>query len=247
MLEKRMTLADLTRRLADAVCARAAKGKNFGVVIVPEGLISCGRTRTAPRPARASRSSRSFIPEVASLIMELNDLFKHGVAAAEVAARLTPWSAALFGFLPPFVQGQLLLEREVHGSVQLSQVETERMLACLTEAELGRRSVRWRARGSGRATVVYEFPTRAAAGGHVQGRLLVPLPLRGVRGTFDAAHELRLCAGAGAGEDRRGARGDGMRRCGSGGWVVVVAVICVCVYVRGGGGGWRARLRSDGA
>lgn len=41
VLERRMTLADLTMRLADAVCARAAKGKNFGVVIVSEGLISC--------------------------------------------------------------------------------------------------------------------------------------------------------------------------------------------------------------
>lgn len=120
--DHRWALPDVVRRLADTVAARAERGKNFGVVLVPEGLIAA-------------------IPEVAALIKELNHLFKAGVAAeAEVRARLTAWSAALLDYLPRFIQRQLLLEREVHGSVQLSQIQTERLLAELVEAELKQRA-----------------------------------------------------------------------------------------------------------
>ena len=59
--------------------------------------------------------------------------------APGVAAALTPWSAALFASLPPFIRAQLVLERESAGSVQLSQIETERLLAGLVGRELGQR------------------------------------------------------------------------------------------------------------
>ena len=117
---RKMTLIDLVRETADAVCARAAQGKNFGIVLCPEGVIS-------------------YIPELRTLIGELNQLVADGVDVAAMPARLTPWSQALLQYLPALIRQQLFLERESSGAVQLSQISTERLLAELVGDELARR------------------------------------------------------------------------------------------------------------
>jgi len=116
-----MTLSDIVRDLADVVAARAAAGKNFGVVLVPEGTIAA-------------------IPELRTLIAELDHLSREGVEAAAVPSRLTPWSAAVLAYLPPLIRSQLFLERESSGAIQLSQISTEQLLSELVGNELGRRA-----------------------------------------------------------------------------------------------------------
>ena len=81
-------------------------------VLVPEGLIE-------------------FIPEVGLLIKELNDIMASGVASSNtsaIIAALTPASASVFQFLPNVVRQQLLLDRDSHGNVQVSKIETEHLL-----------------------------------------------------------------------------------------------------------------------
>ena len=117
---RKLTISDIVRELADAVCARAAAGKNFGIVLCPEGLIS-------------------YIPELRTLIGELNQLLADGVDQKAMAARLTPWSQALLAYLPPLIRQQLFLERESSGAIQLSQINTERLLAELVGEELAKR------------------------------------------------------------------------------------------------------------
>jgi pyrophosphate--fructose-6-phosphate 1-phosphotransferase len=117
---RKLTLSDIVREVADAVTARAAAGKNYGIVLVPEGAIA-------------------YIPELRTLITEMNALFADGVDAAAVPAKLTPWSQALLAYLPALIRQQLFLERESSGAVQLSQINTERLLAELVGEELARR------------------------------------------------------------------------------------------------------------
>jgi 6-phosphofructokinase len=118
----KMTLIDIVRYIADVVAARAAQDKNFGVVLVPEGAIS-------------------YIPELRTLISEMNRLFADGVAPEGIPARLTPWSQAVLSYLPALIRQQLFLERESSGAVQLSQISTEKLLAELVGDELARRKV----------------------------------------------------------------------------------------------------------
>lgn len=126
--QRGMNLRGVVQYLADVVCKRAAEQKNYGVVIIPEGLIQA-------------------IPELATLVKDLGMLMASGPAekpmtVAEATAALsktTPWSAALFSTFPPRVQQQLVLERDIHGTVQLSQIELERLLDELVSAELKRR------------------------------------------------------------------------------------------------------------
>ncbi len=120
---RKLTLTDIVREVADVVAARAAVGKNFGIVLVPEGAVS-------------------YIPEMRTLLAEMNQLFADGVDAATVPSRLTPWSQAVLNYLPPFIRQQLFLERESSGAVQLSQISTEKLLAELVGEELERRKVR---------------------------------------------------------------------------------------------------------
>jgi len=115
-----ISLKEIVEDLADKVAARAAKGLNFGVVLIPEGVVE-------------------FIPEVKALIKELNDLLsKEAVAYAQladwnfqsgfVAAKLSASSAEVFSSLPVDIQKQLLMDRDPHGNVQVSRIETEKML-----------------------------------------------------------------------------------------------------------------------
>ncbi|KAF8379080.1 hypothetical protein HHK36_028508 [Tetracentron sinense] len=117
----KLTLFDITKRICDAVQARAEEGKYHGVILLPEGLIES-------------------IPEVHALLQEIHALHKNGVSVDKISAQLSPWASAMFKFLPPFIKKQLLLSPESDDSAQLSQIETEKLLAQLVEIEMNTRS-----------------------------------------------------------------------------------------------------------
>ena len=117
---KDMTLQDVVNSIADVVAARAAEGNNFGTVLVPEGLIE-------------------FIPAIKRLIAELNDMLAVNadtVASLEpeaqrdfIVSHLTEENARTFESLPAGVARQLALDRDPHGNVQVSLIETEKLLS----------------------------------------------------------------------------------------------------------------------
>ncbi|XXG46331.1 hypothetical protein AAC387_Pa02g1199 [Persea americana] len=116
----KLTLFDLTKQVCDAVQARAERDKYHGVILLPEGLIES-------------------IPEVYALLQEIHSLHGQGVSIDNISALLSPWASALFEFLPPFIKRQLLLHPESDDSAQLSQIETEKLLAHLVEMEMNKR------------------------------------------------------------------------------------------------------------
>ncbi|CAK9149176.1 unnamed protein product [Ilex paraguariensis] len=116
----KLTLFDLTKQICDAVQARAEQDKYHGVILLPEGLIES-------------------IPEVYALLQEIHGLLRQGVSVDGISTQLSPWASALFEFLPPFIRKQLLLHPESDDSAQLSQIETEKLLAHLVEAEMNKR------------------------------------------------------------------------------------------------------------
>lgn len=116
----KLTLFDLTKQICDAVQTRAEKEKNHGVILLPEGLIES-------------------IPEIYALLQEIHGLHREGVSVDVMSSQLSPWASALFEFLPPFIKKQLLLHPESDDSAQLSQIETEKLLAHLVEAEMNKR------------------------------------------------------------------------------------------------------------
>ncbi|KDP36731.1 hypothetical protein JCGZ_08022 [Jatropha curcas] len=116
----KLTLFDITTQICDAVQARAEQDKYHGVILLPEGLIES-------------------IPEVYALLKEIHGLLRQGVTPNNISSQLSPWASALFEFLPPFIKKQLLLYPESDDSAQLSQIETEKLLAHLVEVEMGKR------------------------------------------------------------------------------------------------------------
>ncbi|XP_021894969.1 pyrophosphate--fructose 6-phosphate 1-phosphotransferase subunit beta [Carica papaya] len=119
---KKQTLKNVTDYMVDVICKRAEFGYNYGVVLIPEGLID-------------------FIPEVQQLIAELNEILAHYVVdeGALWKKKLTSQSLQLFEFLPQTIQEQLMLERDPHGNVQVAKIETEKMLIQMVETELEKR------------------------------------------------------------------------------------------------------------
>lgn len=120
VLAKKMTLAQLINYMAKIIIARSQKGKNFGVVLVPEGLIE-------------------FIPEMKTLISALNDVLAdneeqlhkmHGIEEKKefVISKLPAKLAQLMQSLPAGIASQLMLDRDPHGNVQVSLIETEKLL-----------------------------------------------------------------------------------------------------------------------
>ncbi|EZG43176.1 phosphofructokinase [Gregarina niphandrodes] len=116
--EKR-SLMSICAEVADMVEARHKLGKDYGVVLLPEGLIE-------------------FIPEVGALISEINDILGDGSSVFD-KTKLCPHSLAVFEELPEAIRGELLLERDSHGNVQVAKIATERLLILMTTAELKRR------------------------------------------------------------------------------------------------------------
>lgn len=117
--DKKMTLAQLTSHVADIIAQRSEKGMNYGIVLVPEGLIE-------------------FIPEMGQLIAELNTLLAKQPQFDPAA--LSPQSRSCFAHLPEEIQKQLLFDRDPHGNVQVSLIETEKLLALAVQRELTIRS-----------------------------------------------------------------------------------------------------------
>jgi diphosphate-dependent phosphofructokinase len=118
-----LTLKQITSELTDLICRRAAQGKNFGLVLVPEGAIE-------------------FIPEVGQLIREINAALAHGVSpeVEAVAQQLTPPSLLCFQSLPGHIREQLLEDRDPHGNVQVSHIATEQLLIEAVREELSTRT-----------------------------------------------------------------------------------------------------------
>lgn len=153
---KKQTLDDIVTYIAEVVAARAAKGNNFGTVLVPEGLIE-------------------FIPAIKKLISELNDMLAANQAEFDkvaddqkidyVVKHLSTENAAIFESLPAGVSRQLALERDPHGNVQVSLIETEQLLADM----VGKKLAAWKKEGK----YVGKFATQHHFFGY-EGRCAAP-------------------------------------------------------------------------
>lgn len=128
--EKKTTLAEIVDYIAKVVAQRAANGNNFGTALIPEGLIE-------------------FIPEMKTLINELNDLLAEGTETDQifkglkkkdriewVKGQISADSANVLGTLPEGIAKQLMLDRDPHGNVQVSKIETEKLLIEMVERRL---------------------------------------------------------------------------------------------------------------
>ena len=130
--EKKMSLAQITDYIADSIAKRAAKGMNFGVAIIPEGVVE-------------------FVPEFSVLIQEINELLVgskgdefNGLTSwaekyAFIEKGLTKESMEVFAILPDAIQQQLFLERDPHGNVQVSLIESEKLFSALVKDNLAAR------------------------------------------------------------------------------------------------------------
>ena len=122
---KNMSLDDVVDYIAQAVAARAEDGNNFGTVIIPEGVIE-------------------FIPAIKKLIAQLNDVLAspeaQNLGRSEqvdfAKSHLTPENLAVFNSLPTDVAQQLALDRDPHGNVQVSLIETEKLLAAMVATKM---------------------------------------------------------------------------------------------------------------
>ena len=117
---KRMTLLQVINKIADVICERAKNGQNYGVILIPEGLIKA-------------------ISEFYYLLDEISANVEKGVSRDEIYSRLTPWSKALFDFLPATIQQQIFNPPESRGNFQLHAISTEVMIGALEKQELARR------------------------------------------------------------------------------------------------------------
>ena len=126
--KKEMSLSQIADYVAKSVADRAENGMNFGVVLIPEGLVE-------------------FVPEVKKLISEINDTlaakaeeFEKAVSPKDKVAfmhkYLTAESDAVFSILPEPIQAQMMADRDPHGNVQVSRIESEKLVSSLVEAKL---------------------------------------------------------------------------------------------------------------
>ena len=129
---KKMSLAEVVTEITKVVVARAEEGKNFGIVLVPEGLIE-------------------FIPEIKSMIANLNDVlalieddadYTNATTEAEkyeiIKNRLEPQNAVVYSSLPTMIKSQLLMDRDPHGNVQVSRIDTEKLLIAMVKERLAK-------------------------------------------------------------------------------------------------------------
>ncbi|NMA16840.1 MAG: diphosphate--fructose-6-phosphate 1-phosphotransferase [Erysipelotrichia bacterium] len=138
---KEMSLSAIADYIADSVAARAAKGKNFGIAVIPEGVVE-------------------FIPEFSILIAEINELLAGSKADefnalptwedkyASIKKGLTEHSMEVFALLPQNIQQQLFLDRDPHGNVQVSLIESEKLFSALVKDNLAKRKANGTYKGS---------------------------------------------------------------------------------------------------
>ncbi|MDY0176828.1 MAG: diphosphate--fructose-6-phosphate 1-phosphotransferase [Lentisphaeria bacterium] len=128
--QKRISLDQIVTELCELVTKRGERGDHFGVVLIPEGLVE-------------------FIPEMNKLIAQLNDLLSLRKDSFEqlpdmaakisfVAQQLEDDSALVFNNLPALIRAQLLNDRDPHGNVQVSRIETEKLLISMIEEKLAK-------------------------------------------------------------------------------------------------------------
>jgi diphosphate-dependent phosphofructokinase len=122
--EKKKSLKEIVTELVKVVVSRSEKGMNYGLVLVPEGLIE-------------------FIPELTLLIAKLNDLaasFDEDTSLSkrksQVLSHLSDDLKSLFNSLPLFIQDQLLLDRDSHGKLKVSQIPTEKLLETMVAEKI---------------------------------------------------------------------------------------------------------------
>ena len=126
---KKMSLSSIIDYMTDIITRRSKNGKNFGVAIIPEGLIE-------------------FIPEMGAMIANLNDIMSSlekdsNYMNAEQSEKfsiientLSSENASVFSSLPTLIKAQLLMDRDPHGNVQVSKIETEKLLISMIESRL---------------------------------------------------------------------------------------------------------------
>ncbi len=123
---KKMSLSQIVDYIADVVSRRAEQGKNYGVALIPEGIIE-------------------FIPEMKVMISNLNDTLAHSEGFDELSQqekfdfieeKLDKDSSEVFKSLPRLIKSQLLMDRDPHGNVQVSKIETEKLLIEMVRTRL---------------------------------------------------------------------------------------------------------------
>ena len=123
-----MSLSQIADYVASSVVKRAEKGMNFGVVLIPEGLVE-------------------FVPEVKSLIAEINDILAakgdefNAIESIKdkivfMNKNLSAESLSVYSILPEGIQEQMIADRDPHGNVQVSKIESEKLVSSLVEARL---------------------------------------------------------------------------------------------------------------
>ena len=127
--QKKMSLSSIIDYMTDIVVRRSEIGKNFGIAVIPEGLIE-------------------FVPELKTMIANLNDImptlekdskYTSGSDAEKIAIienTLSSENASVFKSLPALIKSQLLMDRDPHGNVQVSKIETEKLLISMIEEKL---------------------------------------------------------------------------------------------------------------
>ncbi|MBP5561133.1 MAG: diphosphate--fructose-6-phosphate 1-phosphotransferase [Muribaculaceae bacterium] len=142
---KKMTLRDIADDIARVVALRADEGMNFGTVLIPEGLIE-------------------FVPAMKTLIAELNDLLAHNPQFSTmtreaqrelVLNNLSKENAATFATIPAGVARQLTLDRDPHGNVQVSLIETEKLLSAMVGKRLA--SMKKEGKYTGKFATLHHF------------------------------------------------------------------------------------------
>ena len=129
--QKNMSLSSIIDYISDIVVRRSEIGKNFGIAVIPEGLIE-------------------FIPELKSMIANLNDImstlekdskYTSGSDSEKISIienTLSSENASVFKSLPALIKSQLLMDRDPHGNVQVSKIETEKLLISMVEEKLAK-------------------------------------------------------------------------------------------------------------
>ena len=131
--QRNRTLRGVTNEIVDIIWKRSEIGKDYGVILIPEGIIE-------------------FFPEVKPLLSEINEMFGENNNIEDprkyVLSKLTEKSKDLFEFLPKAISDQLLLDRDPHGNVQVAKIETEILMILLCQKELEERAAKGEYKGS---------------------------------------------------------------------------------------------------